>query len=109
MSLIAAACKQGGFGTAVPEFRFAAPLRQWRFDLAWPHLLVAFEREGFGAKWGGTGRHQRAPGMSGDCVKYNTALLNGWAVIRATPPMIRSGAALTTLLEMLKIRKDALT
>ena len=58
----------------VREYRFAAP-RRWRFDFAWPHLMLALECEGMG-------RHQRFAGYRSDCEKYTQAALMGWRVLR---------------------------
>ena len=62
--------------------------RKWRFDLAWPDLLIAVEVEG--GIWTG-GRHVRGEGYEGDCEKYNEAQLAGWMVLRFTPGMIKKG------------------
>jgi hypothetical protein len=62
--------------------------RKWRFDLAWPDLLIAVEIEG--GIWVG-GRHVRGEGYEADCEKYNEAQLAGWMVLRFTPGMIKRG------------------
>ena len=64
--------------------------RKWRFDLAWPDLLIAVEVEG--GIWVG-GRHVRGEGYEADCEKYNEAQLMGWMVLRFTPGMIKRGKA----------------
>ena len=64
--------------------------RKWRFDLAWPELLIAVEVEG--GVWTG-GRHVRGQGYEGDCEKYNEAQLAGWMVLRFTPGMMKRGKA----------------
>lgn len=64
--------------------------RRWRFDLAWPALLIAVEVEG--GIWVG-GRHVRGEGYEADCEKYNEAQLAGWMVLRFTPGMIKRGKA----------------
>lgn len=58
----------------VAEHRFHPP-RLWRFDFAWPEAKLAVELEG-------RGRHQTVVGVRNDCEKYNTALLDGWRVLR---------------------------
>jgi len=60
------------------EFRFHHT-RRWRFDFAWPEKKVALEIEG--GIWSG-GRHTNPKGFISDCEKYNTALADGWRVIR---------------------------
>src|SRR5262249_13635323 len=79
-----------GVPTPEPEYRFAPP-RRWRFDWAWPGLLLAVEREG--GVWT-QGRHVRPSGFIKDIEKYNTAALLGWMLIRYTPAMERDGRAL---------------
>lgn len=71
------------------EFMFHRK-RKWRFDLAWPDLLIAVEIEG--GIWSG-GRHVRGEGYEKDCEKYNEAQLAGWMVLRFTPGMIKRGKA----------------
>jgi len=72
------------------EYRFSAP-RKWRFDLAWPNLMLAVEVEG-GVH--SRGRHTRPAGYEKDCEKYNSAILLGWRVLRVTSKHIMSGEAL---------------
>lgn len=49
--------------------------RGWRFDFAWPSIKLAVEIEG-------RGRHQTVVGFRNDCEKYNTAIAEGWRVLR---------------------------
>lgn len=72
------------------EYRFDA-IRRWRFDLAWPDLMVAFECEG--GVWS-RGRHTRSQRFINDIEKYNAATMAGWKVYRVTTEMIRDGTAL---------------
>jgi very-short-patch-repair endonuclease len=58
-----------------------APGRRYRFDFAWPDLMVAVEIEG--GTWI-AGRHSRGSGFAADCRKYNDAAERGWAVLRFT-------------------------
>jgi hypothetical protein len=67
----------------VEEYRFH-PERKWRFDRALPDKLIAIEIEG-GIHSGG--RHTRGKGFTGDCEKYNQAVLLGWRVFRFTSDM----------------------
>ena len=68
------------FNAPKREFMFVKG-RRWRFDYAWPEQRVAVELEG--GIWG-NGRHTRGSGFLEDCNKYNTAVLNGWRVLRFT-------------------------
>lgn len=81
------------------EYLFARP-RRWRFDFAWPAVLVAVEVEG--VVHDGKGRHQMAAGYAADCEKYNSATLAGWRVLRGTPKMINSGWILNHAEQLLK-------
>jgi hypothetical protein len=72
------------------EYRFH-PKRQWKFDFAWPHAMIAVEIEG-GTYSGG--RHVRPEGYKRDCIKYNHSALLGWRVFRFTSDMVKSGEAL---------------
>ncbi|AWM38721.1 hypothetical protein GobsT_30870 [Gemmata obscuriglobus] len=89
------------------EYRFHSD-RMWRFDLAWPALKVAFEREGLATK-GGKSRHTTNAGYAGDIEKYNAAALAGWVVIRGTTRMIESGEAGNDLLTALELASGRAT
>ena len=86
----------------VTEYEFAKTLgRKWRFDFAWPDVRVALEIEG------GTfiqGAHTRGKHFESDAEKYNTAVLLGWAVIRATKHMVKDGRAFNTIRAALMLR-----
>ena len=71
------------------EYRFAPP-RRWRFDFAWPGMMLALEVEG--GVWS-TGGHTSGKGFTDDCEKMNEALCRGWRVIRVTGAQVKSGAA----------------
>jgi very-short-patch-repair endonuclease len=89
--------RQTGATGWVRELQFD-PARRWRFDFAWPDLSVAMEVEG------GTyaeGRHSRGSGFEQDCVKYATAAIAGWRVIRVTTEMVEDGRALALIERML--------
>jgi very-short-patch-repair endonuclease len=74
------------------EYRFADSIgRKWRFDCAWPELMVAVELEG--GTWV-RGRHTRGSGFEKDCEKYNWAARLGWTVYRFTTSMVDSGEAI---------------
>lgn len=85
------------------EVRFAAP-RRWRFDLAWPELMLAVEVEG--GIWT-NGRHSRGAGMISDMSKYNEAVLRGWRVLRVSGKHIADGSALATIEAAIKQTRTA--
>ncbi len=66
------------------------PDRDWRFDFAWPDLLLAAEVDG--GTWSG-GRHVRGAGYEDGCLKCDEALLLGWRVLRFTARMVEDGCA----------------
>lgn len=84
------------------EYRFDDK-RRWRFDFAWPSLMVACEVEG--GVWS-NGRHTRGSGFIGDLEKYNAAMLRGWSVYRCTREMIMSGEAVKTIKILIGMRQD---
>lgn len=53
--------------------------RRWRFDFAWPSVMLAVELEG--GVWS-RGRHTRGAGYIADTEKYNKAVELGWRVLR---------------------------
>ena len=67
------------------EYRFNT-MRKWRFDVAWPDMLIAVELEGGTWMEGG---HNRGQGYAANCAKYNAAALSGWRVFRYTVDMLR--------------------
>lgn len=79
------------------EYRFH-PTRRWRFDFAWPDSMLAAEVEG--GVWS-RGRHTRGKGFVADCIKYNQAVMMGWAIVRFTGSMIEDGTALNCLERLL--------
>jgi very-short-patch-repair endonuclease len=72
------------------QFRFDVG-RKWRFDFAWPLLMVALEVDG--GSWSG-GRHTRGAGFEADCEKLSVAASYGWKVLRCTTKQVESGIAL---------------
>lgn len=68
------------------EYRFAPP-RRWRFDFCWVAARLAVELEG--GVWSG-GRHTRPSGYESDLEKYNTAIVEGWRVLRCSSRMLDS-------------------
>ena len=72
------------------EYVFAEP-RKWRFDFAWPQLLIAVEVEG--GSWSG-GSHTRGQRFEQDVEKYNEATLRGWRLFRFTSDQVNDGRAI---------------
>lgn len=72
------------------------PDRKWRFDFAYPDLMIGIECEG--GTWAKeAGRHNRGKGFRDDCIKYNEAALLGWRVLRFTSDLIAGGMALQVI------------
>ena len=66
------------------EYPFAKyPGQRWRFDFAWPALMLAVHVDG-GAWVPGGGRHTRDAAFAADHDKMNRATLPGWRVLRFT-------------------------
>lgn len=75
--------------TPIRQYRFLPP-RRWRFDFAWVEYSLALELDGGIHK---QGRHNRAGGITADCVKLAAAVIDGWRVLRVTPEQVRKGLA----------------
>lgn len=80
------ACREAGLPEPMPEYIFQRD-RRWRADFAWPEQLLIVEIEG--GDWI-RGRHTRAAGYATDCIKYNSAQLAGWRVIRFSGELVRN-------------------
>lgn len=83
----------------VREYQFDKS-RRWRFDFAIPSKALGIEVEG--GTWT-NGRHNRGSGMAADCIKYNTAVLRGWRVLRFTTEQVVSGLAIDTILQAMEL------
>lgn len=92
-----AAIATGGTGAGVRARLQLAGLKDWRFDLAYPSILLAVEVDGGGFIPGG-GRHSRGAGMREDCHKISTAVALGWRVMRVMPEQIKNRTAVSWLL-----------
>jgi very-short-patch-repair endonuclease len=93
-----------GLPAPAREFVFAPP-RKFRFDFAWPQLLLPLGLEVDGATWAG-GRHSRGSGIEKDCEKYSIAAARGWRVIRVVPAQIKSGVAVRWVEEALAYERS---
>jgi hypothetical protein len=101
-------CEALGLPVPVREYKFAAPDRQWRFDLAWPELKLAIEIEGLifpqRPRWNEAptghqldGRHVSVVGYLNDLEKLNDAWSRGWAVARVVHAHVANGDALALI------------
>lgn len=68
--------------------------RKYRFDFAFPSLMLAIEVEG--------GAHGIKKQYQHDCERSNMALLLGWKVFRFTPADVESGKAISAILVLLE-------
>jgi len=82
----------------VREYRFH-PVRRWRFDFAWPELMISVECEG-GIH--SNGRHNRAKGFEQDAEKYNEATKLGWRVYRFSTGQIVRGEAIRFMADVIR-------
>ena len=83
------------------EYPFAKyPGQRWRFDFAWPAMILAVHVDG-GARVPGGGRHTRGAVFAADHDKINRATLPGWRVLRFTSRHLADGSALADLAEAL--------
>ena len=61
--------------------------RRWRFDVAIPSLMLAFELDG--GKW--SGGHRRGNALEADYERQNAAILDGWKLFRFTNDQAKNG------------------
>jgi len=74
------------------EYRFD-PKRRWRFDFAFPRVMVAVEIDGT------LGRHSTPSGEAKDNEKLNRALELGWKVFRYNSAQLGSKQKVTDAVE----------
>jgi len=78
------------------------PTRRWRFDFCYINYKIALEIEGSThIKSKRKSRHLTIKGFTEDTVKYNSATILGWSVLRVTTPDVQNGRAYEYLYEML--------
>lgn len=78
----------------VREFMFHSE-REWRFDMAYPPLLIAVEVDG-------RGRHQTPKGYADDCEKLNAAAELGWKVLRYPVRYVQTHKRRARIVEQIK-------
>lgn len=99
-----AALATGGIGKGVRQRLVAERLKDWRFDFAWPELMLAVEVEGGG--WT-QGRHTRGEGFLADLKKYGAGQRLGWTIYRTAGELIKSGEALQTIEHLIAATREA--
>lgn len=77
--------------------------RLWRFDFAWPELLLAVEING--AVFA-RGRHARGKGLENDYRKLGEAACLGWTVYQCSGGMVKSGEAIETVSRIMRYLRD---
>ena len=95
-----------GMGRNIRERLINAGLRDWRFDFAYPEIMLAIECEG-GIFSGG--RHTRGKGYEEDLFKYNAAMMLGWDVCRFSGGMVKSGNAVDFIKQVLMQRLQGIS
>lgn len=91
--------------------------RRWRFDYAWPELMLAVEVEGgifthrrgtFVDKKGKVrkkqSRHLTIKGFEEDAIKYANAEILGWHVMRFSTRQCKNGVAIDLIKEYIEKR-----
>ena len=88
-------------GLAIPERQVKLiPGRQWTWDFVYRAPMIAIEVQG--GTWG-FGAHSSGVGIARDCEKGNAANMAGWCSLTFTVDQIRSGYALSTIQEALRL------
>lgn len=64
------------------------PVRNWKFDFAFPLAKIAIEIEGGTHATWYRSRHVSTAGYAEDCDKYNEASLLGWTLLRFTSQQV---------------------
>ena len=83
-----------GFPAPVREVLFAHP-RRWRFDWAYPDLMIAVEYQG--GNYHGKGAHNSITGLMRDYEKFTEAALRGWTLILIDAKSVTTGQAVQWL------------
>jgi hypothetical protein len=109
--LFALHCRAEGLPPVVREHMFATEThdRLWRFDFSWREYWVAVEIEGLVVRFKDgkpvvSGRHASSKGFREDCVKYATATIIGWNVLRFDQSLVKDGTAINLTMQLLTAR-----
>jgi hypothetical protein len=96
------------------QFAMRSLGRRWKFDWAFPDFMVAVEIEGltvaprcrrcYPNELVVLGRHASITGLKNDMVKYNTAALLGWVVLRFEPKDVPTKRAIDMTMRVLVSR-----
>jgi hypothetical protein len=98
--VVGAICRDRAWPEPVCEYLFH-PMRQWRFDLAWPQHWLAVEIQGGLFT---QGAHVRPANLKArEYPKLNEAQILGWVVLLVLPEDITNGG-LSALLERYFLR-----
>lgn len=109
-SIFAFQCRAHRLPMFKRDYKFAVDLgRGWMFDFAWPECRVALEVEGLvvtrvNGELRVGGRHVTPVGFKGDCIKYGTAAVLGWAVLRFEQSQVADGTAIDMTKKLLMVR-----
>lgn len=87
--------KERNLPEAVRELKFH-PSRKWRFDFAWPSIMLFVEIEGGFGKFSKS-RHASKEGFEKDQIKYNEATLMGWRKLAFTGGQVNRGEAVAVI------------
>lgn len=101
---LAAQLESLGCPTPEMEYRFH-PTRKWRFDLAWPSIMLAVELHG--SVWT-QGRHTRGSGFVGDREKIREAIKLGWSVLEYPTEDVKHWTAALEIKEVINARPVSL-
>lgn len=109
-------CRNHRLPAFVRQLRFAKLIgRQWQFDFAFEKFMVAAEVEGLVVRrlldpktmkpvQVVYGRHATITGFLEDAVKYNTAAMLGWTVLRFGQQQVKNGEAIDMTMRVLCTR-----
>jgi very-short-patch-repair endonuclease len=101
LAVLTAWCRAHGLPDPEDEYPFH-PTRKWRFDFAWPELMLAVEVDG-GLHVGG--RHIRGRGRENDLAKVAEGQCLGWRVLTVSTDMVNDGRLLAWLERLTEVER----